>query len=67
MFPLRKFLAKVWQGQEFEIGEVISFLELSGADADTLADVLNLLAEKKISVNRAEERLEEAKRRCRTQ
>jgi DNA-binding transcriptional MerR regulator len=56
---LRLLLIKVWQGERFEIGEIISFLELNNVAA--IAEILRDLAERRISVNAAERLLEEAK------
>lgn len=59
---LRKFLIKVWQGQRFEIGEIISFLELN--NANSIAEILENLAKRVISVNTAEKLFEEARCTC---
>lgn len=59
---LRKFLIKVWQGQRFEIEEIISFLELN--NANSIADIMRELSEKRISVNAAEKLFEEARCTC---
>jgi len=60
---LRSLLVKVWQGRPFNISEIISLLRLSGVDpGNDLVDILSLVSEKRLSVNRAEEEIEKIKR-----